>query len=120
LYSETELRPAILKALKVLVESNQLSTDGTQMQMIEGVTSEERASNIAFLKTQAESWLAVLLNVFGSVNRDSKGMVSDVINLWASIADQSVSISKTVSRCLMFIFINTGNHHHISESRRLV
>jgi len=120
LYSETELRPAILKALKVLVESNQLSTDGTQMPMIEGITSEERASNIAFLKTQAESWLAVLLNVFGSVNRDSKGMVSDVISLWASIADQSVSISTTVSHCLMFTFINTGNYHHLSESHRPV
>lgn len=72
--------------------------------MIKDISFEERASNIAFLKTQAESWLAVLFNVFGSVNRDSKSMVSDVIDLWASIADQSVSKSKFASRYLMFIY----------------
>lgn len=91
LYSQTELRLAILKSLKVLVESNQGSLDDSQKPAIENVTPEELASNVAFLKSQAESWLAVLFNVFGTVSRDSKGMVGDVINAWASIADQLVS-----------------------------
>ncbi|KAJ3561831.1 hypothetical protein NP233_g9958 [Leucocoprinus birnbaumii] len=90
LYSQAELRPAILKALKILVESNQIPKDDSLKTAAEAVTPEEKASNIAFLQTQAESWLAVLFNVFGSVSRDSKGMVGDVITQWASIADDPV------------------------------
>ncbi|KXN91076.1 Ribosomal RNA-processing protein 12 [Leucoagaricus sp. SymC.cos] len=90
LYSQTELRPGILKALKVLVDPHQVFKGDSQKPAIENVSPEEIALNVAFLKTQAESWLAVLFNVFGSVNRDSKGMVGDVITAWASIADEPV------------------------------
>lgn len=48
------------------------------------------AKNAAFLRTQAESWLAVLFNVFGSVGRDGRGMVGDVISAWAAIAGEQV------------------------------
>ena len=46
--------------------------------------------NVAFLKTQADSWLAVLFNVFGTVERDDRGKVGDVIKVWASIAKPEV------------------------------
>ncbi|KAF9453999.1 NUC173-domain-containing protein [Macrolepiota fuliginosa MF-IS2] len=112
LYSQTELRPAILKALKVLVESNQIVSrdggDSPQRPLVEGVDLEEVASNIAFLKTQAESWLAVLFNVFGSVNRDSKGMVGDVISAWASIADEQV-IAGAYRKVIDLFRVNLGN-----------
>lgn len=35
--------------------------------------------------------MAVLFNVFGSVNRDARGIVGDVISSWASIAGEQVS-----------------------------
>ena len=84
LYVQPELRPPVLKALKTVVESN-IKNDG------EGtLTDEDIAQNTAFLRTQAESWFAVLFNVFGRVGRDQQGMVGDVIATWASIADEKV------------------------------
>ena len=47
--------------------------------------------NLAYLRTQVESWLAVLFNVYGSVNRDSRALIGDVINSWALIAGDEVS-----------------------------
>lgn len=47
-------------------------------------------TNVAFLRTQVESWLAVLFNVFGSVGRDSQGPVGDVISAWLAIAEGKV------------------------------
>ena len=83
LYSQPELRPSVLKALKVIVDSSvSPSTDA--------ISPESAAQNVAFLRTQAESWLAVLFNVFGSVGRDGRGMVGDVISVWAAIAGEQV------------------------------
>ena len=48
------------------------------------------AYNVEYLRTQAESWLAVLFNVFGSIGRDGQGMVGDVISSWASVAGEQV------------------------------
>lgn len=120
LYSQTELRPAILKALKVIIESNQpptppLDADGLRKQLIDDVTPEEKAANIVFLKAQVESWLAVLFNVFGSVSRDSRGMVADVISAWASIADEpvtSILLSYLMPRCSPTPFL-LGHHRRL-------
>ncbi len=54
------------------------------------ITAESASRNIEFLRTQAESWLAVFFNVFGSVGRDSRNSVGDVIASWVSIAGESV------------------------------
>ncbi|KAF8160842.1 NUC173-domain-containing protein [Crassisporium funariophilum] len=90
LYGQPELRPAILKALKTMVESNRavltaVSEGGAPS---EGLSEEEARENLAFLRTQVESWLAVLFNVYGSVGRDSRGMIGDVLNSWVSIAGE--------------------------------
>lgn len=94
LYTQPELRPAVLRALKVLVESS-VNPDLTSP-----LSSKEAEVNVAFLRTQAESWLAVLFNVFGSVGRDGRGMVGDVISAWASVAGEEVrsefSLCKTM------------------------
>jgi ribosomal RNA-processing protein 12 len=50
----------------------------------------DSAKNVKFLETYIESWLAVLFNVFSSMERDNRGMVGDVISVWASIADRKV------------------------------
>lgn len=86
LYSQPELRPSVLRALKVMVESN------TSPSLTGSTSSEVAEQNITFLKTQAESWLAVFFNVFGSVGRDGRGMVGDVISVWAAIAGEQVRI----------------------------
>jgi ribosomal RNA-processing protein 12 len=92
LYGQPELRPAVLKALKVMVESNvALSKEDEDESARVGIISSAQAEqNVAFLKTQAESWLAVLFNVFGSVDRDSRAPVGDVIGAWASITAEKV------------------------------
>ncbi|KAG5638468.1 hypothetical protein H0H81_012533 [Sphagnurus paluster] len=90
LYGQPELRPAVLKALKVIVESNvnlaSLAEDKTPN--LDKISRSEAMENLAVLRAQAESWLAVFFNVFGSVGRDSRGMVGDVISVWASIAGE--------------------------------
>lgn len=93
LYVQLELRPSILKALKTLVDSNvALATDpsvedGASFNLL---TQQEAQENIDVLRSQAESWLAVLFNVYSSVVRDSRGMVGDVIRSWVSIAGEQV------------------------------
>jgi len=56
------------------------------------LTQQEAQENMGVLQSQVESWLAVLFNVYGSVGRDSRGMVGDVINSWASIAGEQVRL----------------------------
>lgn len=58
---------------------------------ISPITPEEAANNVEFLNTQAKSWLAVLFNVFTSVEKEGRQMVGDVISAWASIAKEPVS-----------------------------
>jgi len=93
LYNQPELRPAVLKALRTMVDSNLALASGDMAKIPESVRGdaisvEEAAANVAFLRSQVESWLAVLFNVFSSVGRDSQGMVGDVISAWAAIAGE--------------------------------
>ncbi|KAI5890624.1 rRNA processing protein RRP12 [Schizophyllum commune H4-8] len=88
LYTQSELRPSILRALKTLVESN-VSRADSEESAPGAISKEEAQANVAFLRTQAASWLAVLFNVFGSVQPDSRGMIGDCITAWASITPES-------------------------------
>jgi ribosomal RNA-processing protein 12 len=63
------------------------------------ITPEQASQNLTFLKTQAESWFAVFFNVFGSVDRDNRGMVGDVISVWAGLADKQ-DIAKAYRKVL--------------------
>ncbi|KAJ8514385.1 hypothetical protein ONZ45_g8057 [Pleurotus djamor] len=82
LYGQVELRPSILKALKTMVKSNLDVPSGSP------ISAEATSANITFLRTQVESWLAVLFNVFGSVDIELRSTVGEVISAWASIADE--------------------------------
>jgi ribosomal RNA-processing protein 12 len=53
-----------------------------------GISQQQAQANVNFLKSQSESWLAVLFNVFSSVGRNARNTVGDVINVWASISDE--------------------------------
>ncbi|KAG6850944.1 hypothetical protein H0H93_005813 [Arthromyces matolae] len=91
LYSHAELRPAVLKGLKVLVESN-IAAETPKKVELSAVSPAEATANLAILRTQAQSWLAVLFNVFSTVDRDSQALVGDVISVWASISgDQEIT-----------------------------
>ena len=88
LYNQPELRPPVLKALRVIVESNTKSSEHADDP--DAVPAEEAQQNLETLRSQAESWFAVLFNVFGSVGRNEQGMIGDVISVWAAIADEKV------------------------------
>lgn len=101
LYNQPELRPPVLRALKILVESNtKPSSSVTNVDSAaaaatddEVLTETDAASNLVHLRSQAESWFAVLFNVFGSVGRDAQGTVGEVIAAWARIVDEKVSVT---------------------------
>ncbi|PPR02396.1 hypothetical protein CVT26_011364 [Gymnopilus dilepis] len=89
LYGQPELRPSILKALKMVVDSNLLLVETPEEDLASlstPISREEAEDNIKFLRTQVESWLAVFFNVYGSVGRESRSLIGEVINSWASIA----------------------------------
>ncbi|KAH9986533.1 NUC173-domain-containing protein [Russula compacta] len=94
LYTQVELRPFVLRALNVIVDSNVAiaSQDPSLLEKLpsvvraDSISQEQAAKNVDFLRSQAESWLAVLFNVFGSVDREVRGMVGEVITAWLGIA----------------------------------
>jgi len=91
LYGQLQLRPSILKALKILVDSNVAMSLGTDVSSLYcPITLQEARENVDFLQTQAESWLAVLLNVYGTVGLEARLVVGDVIQSWMSIAGEQV------------------------------
>ncbi|KAG2119918.1 NUC173 domain-containing protein [Suillus discolor] len=94
LYSQPDLRPPVLRGLKALIESNKVIASQVDTDMGESsgsdnvITPEQASENLTVLKTQVESWFAVFFNVFGSVDRDNRGMVGDVISVWAGLAEK--------------------------------
>ena len=106
LYNQPQLRPAVLKALKIIVESNVSLTSDERPTWAtsDTISATEASRNIEHLRGQTESWSAVLFNVFGSVGQEGKGLVGEVISAWAGVAGGKVrsgselgyeSISKT-------------------------
>ncbi|KAF5393513.1 hypothetical protein D9757_000788 [Collybiopsis confluens] len=89
LYGQPELRSPVLLGLKTIVDSNiSLSISGNGVLNPSGISSAQANRNVAFLRTQAESWLAVLFNVFGTLGRDGRGPVGEVITSWAGITPE--------------------------------
>jgi ribosomal RNA-processing protein 12 len=83
-----------LKALKKVVDLNVALANSIEDEapaLSTTISQGDAQENLAYLRTQVESWLAVLFNVYGSVNRDSRGLIGDVINSWLFIAGDEVS-----------------------------
>ena len=49
---------------------------------------EEKEKNLRYLRGQAKNWLAVLFNVFASVERGERAQVGEVIGVWAGVAGE--------------------------------
>jgi ribosomal RNA-processing protein 12 len=98
LYTQVELRSFVLRALDVLVDSNvaiasqdpNLLTKLPSAVRADSISQEQAAKNVDFLRSQAESWLAVLFNVFGSADREARGMVGEGVTAWLGIARDTV------------------------------
>ncbi len=98
LYTQVELRSFVLRALSVLVNSNvAVASQDTSLlnklplaARMDCISQDQAAKNVDFLRNQAESWLAVLFNIFGSIGRESQGMVGEVITIWLGIAGETV------------------------------
>jgi ribosomal RNA-processing protein 12 len=118
LYGQPELRPAVLKALKVMIDSNVAVASGVldpAPTNPSDLSPAEAAENIVYLRTQAESWLAVLFNVFGTVGRDNRGIVGDVISAWAAITGEQVRVMSLSQVHTHFAF-SQGNRESARQS----
>src|SRR6266404_6905580 len=124
LYTQVELRSFVLRALRILVNSNVAfaSQDPILLDKLppgvraDGIHQKEAVKNVEFLRNQAESWLAVLFNAFGSVNREDRGMVGEVIAAWISIAGDTV-LSSLFYLCLpCWLTASTGHCSSIPQS----
>ena len=97
MYHQPQLRPAVLKALKTVVESNVTLSLASDQRPVwatsDTISADEASQNIEHLRKQAESWFAVLFNVFSNVGQEGKGAVGEVISAWASIAGDEVKLS---------------------------
>lgn len=61
------------------------------------LTIEQAKENITYLNSQAKSWLAVLFNVFTSMEKESRAMVGAVISVWAGISNEPVRFMNSLS-----------------------
>ena len=86
MYANPALRPPILRALRNVVESQtQVQNQGEENES----EKEESKENLRYLRGQAKNWLAVLFNVFASVERGERAQVGEVIGVWAGVAGES-------------------------------
>jgi ribosomal RNA-processing protein 12 len=98
LYTQVDLRFFVLRGLNVLVDSNVAiaSQDSTLSEKLpsavraDSISQSQAKKNVDFLRRQAESWLAVLFNIFGSVDREAREMVGKVVTAWLGIAGDAV------------------------------
>ena len=86
IYANPALRPPILRALRNIVES-QTQNHGEENDSEN--ENEERKKNLRYLRGQAKNWLAVLFNVFASVERGERAQVGEVIGIWAGVAGEN-------------------------------
>jgi len=64
---------------------------------------EDAKANMEHLKSKAKDMVAVLLNVFAQLPRESRGMVGEVIGIWTGIMGDAVSLSPLPSfSCSLF------------------
>jgi ribosomal RNA-processing protein 12 len=95
LYNQQSLLPSLLRALSQLVNSTSRlmnsTTDAVELRKQFGMDQEDAKGNMDHLKSKAKDMVAVLLNVFAQLPRESRGMVGEVIGTWTSIMTDAVS-----------------------------
>lgn len=122
LYTQVELRSFVLRALKILVDSNVAiaSQDPTLLEKLpsavraDTISQEQAAKNVDFLRGQVDSWLAVLFNVFGSVDQEARRMVGEVITAWLGVAGDTVRHTLVLIQELTHTL--AGHHQRVPQS----
>jgi len=77
------------------------STDAVELRKQFGMDQEDAKANMDHLKSKAKDMVAVLLNVFAQLPRESRGMVGEVIGIWTGIMGDAVSLPRPLSFALM-------------------
>jgi ribosomal RNA-processing protein 12 len=94
LYTQTELRADICKALQLLVETNKaivaIEQDKDELVRSGRVSQEAAQKNIAYLSTFAGNLLAVLFNVYSQTLPQYRGFILQCINAYLSITPEQV------------------------------
>ena len=86
MYANYTLRPPILRALRNVVEpQTQVQNQGGENES----KKEESKENLRYLRGQAKNWLAVLFNVFASVERGGRAQVGEVVGVWTGVAGEN-------------------------------
>jgi ribosomal RNA-processing protein 12 len=100
LYNQQSLLPSLLRALSQLVNSTSRlmnsSTEAVELRKQFGMDQEDAKANMDHLKTKAKDMVAVLLNVFAQLPRESRGMVGEVIGIWTGIMGDAVSLLSSI------------------------
>lgn len=78
-----------MRGLRLLIESN-LAISKREEHTNAFITPEVADTNITFLRTHTQSWLAVLFNIYGTMNGDKRTVVGGVISAWLDIAGEQV------------------------------
>ena len=68
------------------------STEAIELRKQFGMDQEDAKGNMDHLKSKAKDMVAVLLNVFAQLPRESRGMVGEVIGIWTGIMGDAVSL----------------------------
>ena len=93
-----------------MVDAN-LAVSTADIPPSEGLTQQEAHENLEFLRTQTESWLAVLFNVYGTVTRDFRSTIGEVISSWVTIAGEQVHIFLYLTN-YRYLFIDFKGIHN--------
>ena len=95
LYTQPLLFPSLLRGLSQLVSSTQPLLTSTapseELRKQFGLDQAAAAQNMQLLQKHAKDMVAVLLNVFSNMPRESRGLVGDVIGIWIGIMTERVS-----------------------------
>ena len=101
LYSQTELRADICRALQTLVESNQaiLSSEASEQDLLlnQRLTKVDAQKSLDHLASFAGSLLAVLFNVYSETLPQFRGYILQCINSYLSITPEKVRLHLTIS-----------------------
>ncbi|CUM64185.1 uncharacterized protein PRCAT00001779001 [Priceomyces carsonii] len=92
MYSDISLRVPICHALKLLVESNLIYSEGAledDLLMLQELPIEESKRNLEYLSAMAANILSVLFNVFSSTLSESAGFILETIEVYLQIVPKN-------------------------------
>jgi len=76
------------------------TTDAVELRKQFGMDQGDAKGNMDHLKSKAKDMVAVLLNVFAQLPRESRGMVGEVIGIWTGIMTDAVSPTSPLLKML--------------------